>query len=62
MRTIIPHDSLPNGALKVGSGARFESATLRLEADGHGSLEAKGPVILETRFGTIRGGPGKVNW
>jgi hypothetical protein len=50
------------GTLAVGGGGRFESAVLRLDPNGHGRLEARGPVLLETRHGAARGGPGTVRW
>jgi hypothetical protein len=50
------------GTLAVGGGARFESPVLRLAASGHGRLEARGPVLLETRHGAAEGGPGTVRW
>jgi hypothetical protein len=51
-----------DGALRVGGGARFESPTLRIDADGHGRLAASGSVVLETPFGEVRGGPGTLTW
>jgi hypothetical protein len=50
------------GALKIGDGAKFQSPTFRLTRTGHGRLRAKGPVTLETRHGTVRGGSGLVAW
>jgi hypothetical protein len=55
-------EPLADGRLRVGAGASFESRSFRLAADGHGSLEARGPVVLETNFGEVRGGPGRVEW
>ena len=52
----------PDGRLRVGKGASFESACFCLSSDGHGWLQAKGPVVLDTGFGEIRGGPGRVEW
>ena len=52
----------PDGRLRVGAGASFRSRSFRLAADGHGCLEASGPVVLETKFGEVRGGPGRVEW
>jgi len=51
-----------DGRLRVGKGASFRSRSFELSADGHGRLEASGPVVLETRFGEVRGGPGSVEW
>ena len=50
------------GALRVGAGAGWRSPTLRVEADGHGELATRGPVVVETSHGTVRGGPGRVRW
>lgn len=50
------------GTLAVGTGGRFQSPVFRLGLTGHGSLRAKGPVVLETSHGTMRGGPGKIDW
>lgn len=50
------------GALKIGSGAAYRSKILRIDPDGHGSLLARGPVILETTYGVVHGGPGEVSW
>lgn len=52
----------PDGRLHVGEGASFRSPSFRLAADGHGSLHARGPVALETKFGEVSGGPGRVEW
>ena len=44
------------GALRLGGGqGRFESAVLRLERDGTGSLDTLGPVRLETAGGGVEG-------
>ena len=51
-----------DGALAVGEGGSFEGATLRLDADGHGELQARGEVLIETHHGSVRGGAGKVHW
>ncbi len=51
-----------DGALAVGGSGSFRSQVLRLGRDGHGSLSALGDVVLETRHGTVRGGPGAVPW
>ena len=53
-------EPLRDGRLRVGGGASFTSRSFRLAGDGHGSLEALGPVVLETKFGEVRGGPGRV--
>jgi hypothetical protein len=50
------------GTLAVGDGARFRSKIFRLARDGHGRVSARGPVVLETTHGTVRGGPGSVDW
>jgi hypothetical protein len=50
------------GTLAVGEGGDFKSAVFQLERGGHGSLEARGPVSLETINGTVNGGPGKISW
>jgi hypothetical protein len=55
-------EPLADGRLQIRGGAAFSSATLRIDADGHGSLETRGPVVLDTPFGAVRGGPGKVAW
>ncbi len=55
-------EPLADGRLRVGAGASFRSRSFQLAADGHGSLEARGPVVLETKFGEVRGGPGRVEW
>jgi len=55
-------EPLSDGRLRVGAGASYASRCFRLAADGHGCLEARGPVVLETRFGEVRGGPGRVEW
>jgi hypothetical protein len=52
----------PGGDLRVRGGAAFRSSVLRIEPDGHGSLEAAGPVTLDTPFGAVSGGPGTVRW
>ncbi len=50
------------GTLAVGSGGRFESRSFRLETDGRGALDARGPVTVETSHGRVAGGPGPVTW
>jgi len=55
-------EPLPDGRLRLRGGAAFSSRTLEIEADGHGSLEARGPVVLDTPFGEVRGGPGRLRW
>lgn len=50
------------GTLAVGRGGRFASETFRVAATGHGRLEARGPVVLETVHGPVAGGPGTVRW
>jgi len=50
------------GALQVGSGARFTSETFSLDDDGHGRLTAKGDVQLVTVNGTVHGSAGTVRW
>ncbi len=52
----------PRGTLASGSGGRFASRTFRLDADGHGGLDALGPVVVESRHGRIAGGPGALRW
>ena len=51
-----------NGALAVGDGGSFHSATFRLDADGHGALDAGGEVIVESQHGVVRSGAGTVSW
>jgi hypothetical protein len=51
-----------NGALAVGDGGSFRSATFRLDADGHGALDAGGEVIVESQHGVVRSGAGTVSW
>jgi hypothetical protein len=51
-----------DGALRVGSGAAFESATFSVSEDGHGSALAKGPVMYQTVHGRVSGGPGRIEW
>ncbi len=50
------------GTLAVGGGGRFESPVFRLESSGHGRLRVRGPVMVESRHRTVRGGPGTVRW
>jgi hypothetical protein len=50
------------GTLKIGSGGTYRSKILHVAADGHGSLLTRGPVVLETAYGVVRGGPGEVTW
>jgi hypothetical protein len=52
----------PDGTLAVGAGGRFHSRSFRLASDGHGSLLARGPVVVDSRHLTVRGGPGRVAW
>ena len=51
-----------DGSLAIGNGGSFRSRVLGLGRDGHGSLVATGDVVLTTRHGTVRGGPGEVQW
>jgi hypothetical protein len=51
-----------SGALAVGDGGSFHSASFRLNADGHGELNARGEVVVETRHGMVQGGAGAVRW
>jgi hypothetical protein len=55
-------EPLPDGRLRVRGGAQFRSRCFALDADGHGRLEALGPVTLDTEFGEVRGGPGSITW
>lgn len=48
--------------MMLGTGGRFASQRFHLDRDGHGSLQADGAVVLETRHGTVHGGPGQVDW
>jgi hypothetical protein len=50
------------GTLRTGSGGSFRSPVFRLDADGSGSLEAEGPVVIEGSRGPVRGGPGTVRF
>lgn len=50
------------GTLAVGKGGEFRSETFELDRDGHGRLQAKGAVSIETTHGTINGGAGKTSW
>jgi hypothetical protein len=52
----------PAGALAVGRGAAIRTPTFRLAASGHGALEARGAVALDTVHGVVHGGPGRVGW
>lgn len=52
----------PRGTLAVGRGAELRSRVFHLRRSGHGSLQARGTVSLETAHGTTDGGPGKVSW
>ncbi len=52
----------PDGELRVRGGAHWSSRTLRIDPDGHGELEALGPVRLDTPSGTVEGGPGRLRW
>ena len=52
----------PRGTLAVGRGAELRSRVFHLRRSGHGSLQARGTVSLETPHGTADGGPGKVSW
>jgi hypothetical protein len=51
-----------SGALAVGDGGSFHSPSFRLNADGHGELNARGEVVVETRHGMVQGGAGAVRW
>ncbi|MFQ5700076.1 MAG: hypothetical protein ACE5IL_17575 [Myxococcota bacterium] len=61
-------EPLPDGRLcvsagaDVDTGASYESPRFQLTAEGHGRLEASGPAVLVTKFGEVRGGPGRVEW
>jgi len=50
------------GVLAIGKGGDFRSNVLHLDRMGHGSLQARGAVTLDTVNGTVSGGPGKVTW
>jgi len=50
------------GTLAVGRGGRFRSPVFSLGSNGHGSLRARGDVVLETSHGAAHGGPGRVDW
>ena len=50
------------GSLAVGGDGAFQSRVFALGRDGHGSLQASGSVMLETRHGAVLGGPGRVEW
>jgi hypothetical protein len=52
----------PEGRLRIRGGAKFSSRTVRVDAEGHGRIETRGPVVLDTLFGEVRGGPGSVTW
>ena len=52
----------PSGSLAVGGGGRLHSETFRVEPSGHGRLRARGAVVVDSRHGTTRGGPGTVRW
>ena len=52
----------PRGTLAVGDGGQFRSRVFRVGPGGHGRVEARGPVGLETSLGTVGGGPGTVRW
>lgn len=51
-----------SGHLAVRGGGRFRSETFRVAPDGHGRVRARGPVVVESRHETVRGGPGSVRW
>jgi hypothetical protein len=51
-----------DGELLVGAGGAFESEMLRLAADGHGSLRAKGAMRVRSSHGVVDGEAGVVNW
>jgi len=55
-------EPLPDGKLKLRGGAAFSSPTFEIDADGHGRLEALGPVALDTPYGEVTGGPGTLRW
>lgn len=50
------------GTLAVGRGGAFASTTFRLDASGHGAVQALGPVTVESVHGTVAGGPGALAW
>lgn len=50
------------GELLVGAGGAFESEALRLRADGHGSIRAKGAMRVRSPHGVIDGEPGVIRW
>ena len=53
----------PTGSLRVGGGGTFRSSTFTVREDGSGELRAAGPVVLETRHGTVRSeSGGGVEW
>jgi hypothetical protein len=52
----------PRGTLAVGKGGDFHSRVFGINNSGHGTLQAKGPVSLETIHGAVNGGPGAVSW
>jgi len=51
-----------SGGLRVGSGGSFESPSFSLSADGHGHLQALGPLELETPHGRVSSLGGTVCW
>jgi hypothetical protein len=51
-----------SGALRLGAGASYSSATFTLDQDGHGRAVTKGPVVFETVHGRVSGGPGPIEW
>jgi hypothetical protein len=52
----------PDGVLRIRGGAEFSSSTLRVDAEGHGCLCVRGPVRVDTPFGEVSGGPGRIDW
>jgi hypothetical protein len=54
-------EATADNRLKVRGGSAFTSPTLAIGEDGHGWLEAKGPVSLETPYGPVSGS-GRLEW
>jgi hypothetical protein len=52
----------PRGTLAVGKGGDFQSSVFSLDRYGHGSLQTRGAVALDTINGTVNGGPGRITW
>lgn len=50
------------GDLLAGGGGVFESEVLRVDADGHGSVRAKGPMRIRSPHGVVAGESATITW